>query len=150
MHSMKTLIQRVKEAKVLVDNETVGEIGNGLLVFLGITHDDTEKDIDYLVEKLVNLRIFKDEDRHFEKSLLDTRGEVLVISQFTLYGNAKNGRRPDFAQAAKPDIAEKLYDRFVEKFRETGLKVETGKFGAMMEISLVNDGPVTLMIESKS
>ena len=150
MHSMKTLIQRVKEAKVLVDNETVGEIGNGLLVFLGITHDDTEKDIDYLVEKLVNLRIFEDGDRHFEKSLLDTRGEVLVISQFTLYGNAKNGRRPDFVQAAKPDIAEKLYDRFVEKFRATGLKVETGKFGAMMEISLVNDGPVTLMIESKS
>lgn len=145
---MKTLIQRVKEAKVSVDNKTIGEIGKGLLVFLGVKHDDTEKDIDYLVEKILNLRIFKDGDRHFEKSLLDTRGEILVISQFTLYGNVKNGRRPDFIQAAKPDMAEKLYDRFIEKFRNTGLKVEAGEFGAIMEISLVNDGPVTLMIES--
>lgn len=146
---MKALIQRVKEAKVEINGKTAGEIKAGMLVLLGITHSDTEKDIQYLVEKLMNLRIFGDAEKHFEKSLLDTKGDVLIVSQFTLYGDAKKGRRPDFIEAAKPDYANKLYKDFVAKFKKTGLKVETGEFGAMMDIHLINDGPVTLMIESK-
>jgi D-aminoacyl-tRNA deacylase len=146
---MKALIQRVKNAKVQVEGETTGEIKEGILIFLGITHEDSEKDIDYLVEKISNLRIFRDGDRYFEKSLLDVSAEVLIVSQFTLYGSTKKGRRPDFFEAAKPEQAEELYEKFVNKFKEQEVKTETGVFGAMMEVSLINDGPVTLMIESK-
>ncbi|HEC20948.1 MAG TPA: D-tyrosyl-tRNA(Tyr) deacylase [Candidatus Peregrinibacteria bacterium] len=145
---MKALLQRVQKASVKVEEETVGQIGSGLLVFLGITHEDTEKDIDYLVDKISNLRVFSAEDKHFEKSLLDTQGEVLVISQFTLYGGTKKGRRPDFNDAAKPEQAEELYKKFIQKLQETGLKVETGKFGAMMQVELINDGPATFLLES--
>jgi len=147
---MKALIQRVKNAKVEVEDKVVGEINEGILILLGITHNDTEEDINYLVEKISNLRIFRDEDKHFEKSLLDISGEVLIVSQFTLYGSTKKGRRPDFFEAAKPKQAEELYEKFATKFKEQGIKTETATFGAMMDVSLCNDGPVTLMIESKN
>ncbi|MBU1992808.1 MAG: D-aminoacyl-tRNA deacylase [Patescibacteria group bacterium] len=145
---MKALIQRVKKSSVTAGDEVVGKIGKGLLILLGVTHEDTEKNIAPLVEKIVNLRIFEDGEKHFEKSLMEIQGETLVVSQFTLYGSTKKGRRPEFTKAAKPEHAEELYEKFVEEFRKTGLKVETGKFREMMDVSLVNDGPVTLMIES--
>jgi D-tyrosyl-tRNA(Tyr) deacylase len=145
---MRALIQRTSGAKVVVGNRTVGQIESGLVVLLGVKQDDTEKDADKLVDKIANLRVFESDKGHFETSLLDGKKEVLVISQFTLYGSTKKGRRPDFVEAAKPDHAEKLYNYFVEKMRERGLKTETGEFGAMMDISLVNSGPVTFMIES--
>lgn len=146
---MKALIQRSKGAKVIVEDEVVGQIGAGLVVLLGITHDDTEKDVDFLVQKIVNLRIFPSEKGEFDTSALDGKKEVLVVSQFTLYGSCNKGRRPDFNKAAKPEKAEELYNTFVEKVRETGLKVATGKFQAYMQVDLNNDGPVTLMLESK-
>jgi len=145
---MRALIQRVSEAKVTVEGKTVGQIGAGLVVLLGIKHDDTEQDADKLVNKIADLRVFESEKGHFETSLLEEAKEVLVVSQFTLYGSTKKGRRPDFTAAAKPDLAESLYDYFIKKMRETGLKTETGEFGAMMDVHLVNNGPVTFMIES--
>lgn len=145
---MKALIQRTSGAKVIVDGKTVGEIKSGLVVLLGVKQDDTEKDADKLVDKIANLRIFESDKGHFETSLSDEGKEVLIVSQFTLYGSTKKGRRPDFIEAAKPDHAEKLYNYFVEKMRETGLKTETGVFGAMMDIHLVNSGPVTFMLET--
>ncbi len=150
MQRMKALIQRTSGAKVTVENAVVGEIGEGLVVLLGITHKDTEKDVDYLVQKIVNLRIFPGEKGAFDTSALDGNKEVLVVSQFTLYGSCNKGRRPDFNDAAKPEQAEALYKIFVQQMRDTGLKVETGKFQAHMQVDLNNDGPVTLMIESKS
>ena len=131
-----------------MDGKTVGQIGAGLVILLGVTHDDSEKDVDTLVNKITNLRVFESDKGHFETSLLEENKEVLVVSQFTLYGSTKKGRRPDFAEAAKSDHAEKLYNYFVDKMRETGLKTETGVFGAMMDVSLVNSGPVTFMLES--
>jgi D-tyrosyl-tRNA(Tyr) deacylase len=145
---MRALIQRTSKAKVTVDEKTVGQIGTGLVILLGIKQDDTEKDADQLVNKIVNLRVFENDKGHFEISLLDEKKDVLVISQFTLYGSTKKGRRPDFIQAAKPDHAEKLYNYFVQKMRETGLTTETGIFGAMMDVELTNTGPVTFMLES--
>lgn len=145
---MKALIQRTSQAKVTVDDKTVGEIESGLVILLGVKQDDTEKDADQLVSKITNLRVFSNDKGHFETSLLDEKKDVLIVSQFTLYGSTKKGRRPDFSAAAKPDVAKKLYDYFVEKMRKTGLKTETGVFGAMMEVNLVNSGPVTFMIET--
>ena len=145
---MKALIQRTSQAKVVVDGKTVGEIGNGLVVLLGIKDGDGEKDINTLVNKIVNLRVFAGDGGHFDRSLIDINGEVLIVSQFTLYGSTKKGRRPDFTDSAKPEIAEPLYDLFVEKMQETGITVATGVFGAMMDVHLINKGPVTLMIES--
>lgn len=144
---MRTLIQRVNEAKVTVDQETVGEIGKGLLIFLGITHADTEKEADYLVNKIANLRLFPKES-HFDQSPLEIKGEVLVVSQFTLYGSTKKGRRPDFNDSAPQNISKPLYEYFVKKMSETGLKTATGQFGAEMKVSLVNNGPATFLLES--
>ncbi len=145
---MKAVIQRVSRSKVTVDDNITGQIDKGILVLLGVTHEDTEKDVDYLIDKITNLRIFPSEKSEFDKSVLDVSGSLLVVSQFTLYGSTKKGRRPDFIQAAKPDHAEKMYDLFVEKARATRLNVQTGEFRAMMDVELVNNGPVTLTIES--
>ena len=145
---MKALIQRTTGATVSVEGEVVGQIGEGLVVLLGIAHTDTEKEAEYLAQKIVNLRILPGEKGEFDCSVLDDKLEVLVVSQFTLYGDCKKGRRPDFNEAAKPDQAEKLYKFFVQRIRESGLTVATGRFQAMMQVELINDGPVTLMLES--
>ncbi|QQR83099.1 D-tyrosyl-tRNA(Tyr) deacylase [Candidatus Peregrinibacteria bacterium] len=145
---MRALIQRTTSAAVAVNGKTIGQIGKGLVVLLGITHNDTDQDIAYLVEKIANLRVFEGEKSGFDESVLQVGGSVLVVSQFTLYGSTKKGRRPDFNDAAKPDVAEELYKKFVQKMKETGVVVETGQFQAHMQVSLVNDGPVTLMLES--
>lgn len=144
---MRALIQRVNNAKVDINGKNISQIGKGLLVLLGVTHSDTEADIDFLVEKIANLRIFGDDNDKMNLSLLDIKGEVLIVSQFTLYADCRRGRRPDFIDAAKPDVAEDLYKKFVQRFKETGLKVKEGEFGAMMDIELVNSGPVTIMLD---
>jgi D-tyrosyl-tRNA(Tyr) deacylase len=145
---MKALIQRVSKAKVTVDDVISGEINKGILIFLGITHNDSTVDIHNLVDKIVNLRIFENGDKSMDKSVLEINGDLLVVSQFTLFGNTKKGRRPDFTDAAKPDFAKKLYEEFIKECEKTGLKVQTGIFSAMMDVELVNDGPVTFMIDS--
>ena len=145
---MRALIQRVKKAKVTVENEVTGEIEKGILVLLGVTGSDTEKDASYLVEKIANLRVFPGDKSGFDQSVVDIQGSLLVVSQFTLYGSTKRGRRPDFNAAAKPEMANGLYEQFIKKAREMGLNTATGQFGADMDVELVNDGPVTLMIES--
>ncbi len=146
---MKVVVQRARNANVKVDGQVVGSIEFGLMVLVGVTHEDTEKDAEFLADKVVNLRIFDDEEGKMNLSLLDVGGEVLSVSQFTLYGDCRKGRRPNFMQAAKPDIAEKLYESFNDKLREKGVRVETGSFGAMMAVEFTNVGPVTLIIESK-
>lgn len=146
---MKALIQRVKEASVVVDSKTTGAIKQGILIFLGISHEDDKREIEALVDKIVNLRIFENEGKRMDLSVKDLGGELLVVSQFTLCANLKKGRRPDFTQAADPGKAKELYDLFVEECRKTELKVETGEFAAMMDVSLVNDGPVTFLLDSK-
>lgn len=146
---MRAVIQRVKSASVRVEDEIVGEIGKGLLVLLGVSNDDSEKDASYLVEKTLNLRIFEDSDDKMNLSLLDIKGEILVVSQFTLYGDTRKGRRPSFIDAAPPEKANRLYEYFVSEVRRKLLRVETGKFQAMMEVALVNDGPVTILLDSK-
>ncbi len=146
---MKALVQRVKKASVSVDGEVIGEIGNGLLVFIGVTHGDTEEDAAYLAEKIAHLRIFRDENDKMNLSLLDIGGGALVVSQFTLYGDCRKGRRPGFSDAAEPELADRLYEKFVELLRLQGVRqVETGRFAADMLVKLENDGPVTLMLES--
>jgi len=145
---MKAIIQRVKNARVEIENKTIGEIGKGILVFLGVKDGDTEKDVQFLVEKILNLRIFSDKENKMNLSLLDIKGEILIVSQFTLYGDCKKGRRPSFTDAALPETAEKLYEDFIKEAKKSGLKTETGKFGAMMQVELVNDGPVTFILES--
>ncbi len=145
---MKTVVQRVNFAKVTVDEKVVGEITGGILIFLGVTQADSDTDIDYLVNKIANLRVFPKDQKEFEVSLLESKGEALVVSQFTLYGNCANGRRPDFISAAKPDIAEVLYNKFVQRLKALNIKTETGVFGADMQVSLENDGPATFVIES--
>ncbi|MBN3556277.1 D-tyrosyl-tRNA(Tyr) deacylase [Fictibacillus nanhaiensis] len=147
---MKVVLQRSKEAKVLVDSEVKGRIDKGLVLLVGVTHEDREKDADYLAEKIVNLRIFEDENEKMNLSLKDTEGSILSISQFTLYGDTKKGRRPNFMDAAKPDHAITMYDYFNDKLKSLGVHVETGVFGAMMDVSFTNDGPVTLIMDSKS
>ena len=146
---MRAIVQRVKEARVEVDGETVGRIGEGVLVLLGAGKDDTEEDAGYLAEKIVGLRIFEDSEGKMNLSVTDTGGAVLVVSQFTLYGDCRKGRRPSFDKAAPPEEAERLYELFVAELRERGAKVETGRFRAMMDVHLVNRGPVTLMLDSK-
>ena len=145
---MKALVQRVKSSSVKVNGEIIGKSNAGLLIFLGITHDDTIKELNFLVNKCANLRIFEDASGKMNNSLLDINGDVLIISQFTLYGDCKKGRRPSFIEAARPDKAIPLYDRFIIEFQKLGVKTESGKFGADMDVELINDGPVTLMIES--
>jgi D-tyrosyl-tRNA(Tyr) deacylase len=145
---MKIVLQRSKEASVKVEEKKIAEISKGLVLLVGITHSDTEIDVDYLVDKIPNLRIFEDTDDKMNFSLLDVGGEILSVSQFTLYGDSKKGRRPNFMQAAKPDHAEELYNLFNVKLKNKGINVQTGRFGAMMDVSLVNDGPVTLILES--
>jgi D-aminoacyl-tRNA deacylase len=147
---MKLLIQRVKTAQVLVDEKIIGQIGNGVLVFLGITKEDTGEEIEYLVNKLSNLRIFANGEQHFDKSLLDINGEVLIVSQFTLCGACEKGRRPDFFAAAEPFRAKKIYDDFITKLEATGLKIATGEFGAYMQVKLENDGPATFLLEKNN
>jgi D-tyrosyl-tRNA(Tyr) deacylase len=146
---MRAVIQRVTAADVQVDHEIVGRIGPGLLVLLGIARSDEEKDADYLADKVVNLRIFEDDEGKMNRSLLETGGELLVVSQFTLLGDCRKGRRPSFVEAAPPERAEQLYEYFVDQLRLKGINVSTGQFQAMMAVSLVNDGPVTLILESK-
>ncbi len=145
---MRVIIQRVKEAKVLVENNIVGEIDKGLMVLLGVTHGDTEKDVDYLVKKVTKLRIFNDEKGKMNLSLKDIEGELLVVSQFTLYGNCEKGLRPSFTDAAKADVANDLYKKFIKLAKEDGFRVEEGSFGAHMEVDFINDGPVTLILDS--
>lgn len=147
---MRVVLQRSKEASVTVDGEVKGEIRSGAVLLVGITHEDTQQDARYAADKVVNLRIFEDEEGKMNHSLLDVGGEILSISQFTLYGDVRKGRRPNFMNAAKPDHAEVIYDYFNEVLEEKGVRVATGVFGAMMDVNLTNDGPVTLLIESKT
>ena len=147
---MKALVQRVSRASVSVDDDVVGEIGRGLVVFLGVAKSDSKEDAIYLANKVVNLRIFADESSHFSLSALETRGDILVVSQFTLLADSRKGRRPSFTDAAPPDLAKELYEVFVEQVRATGLKVETGPFQEHMLVEIHNDGPVTISLESKT
>jgi D-tyrosyl-tRNA(Tyr) deacylase len=145
---MRLLIQRVSKAQVSVEGKTVGAIGKGVVAFVGIGHADTPKDAEWLAEKVANLRIFPSEKSEFDRSLLETGGELLAVSQFTLYGSTKKGRRPEFTEAAGPDFARELYEEFVRKAKLAGLKVAEGQFQAHMKVELTNDGPVTFMMES--
>jgi len=147
---MRIVLQRVKKAAVRVDGKTVSEIGVGLLIFLGAEKGDTEAEVAYLSKKIVNLRVFPDENDKMNLSVKDVDGEILVVSQFTLASCIKKGNRPSFSDALEEDIAEKLYEQFVEEVRKEGVRVETGVFKARMEVSLVNDGPVTFVLERKS
>jgi D-aminoacyl-tRNA deacylase len=145
---MKACIQRVSSAKVVVDGETVGEIGRGLLVLLGVAAGDGDDDLAWLVDKVIGLRVFEDADGKMNLALADASGELLVVSQFTLLGDCRKGRRPSFIAAAPPEQAERVYEQFVARARQQGVRVATGKFRAHMDVSLVNDGPVTLVIDS--
>ena len=146
---MRALIQRVKEASVKIDGEIVGSIGNGMLILLGVKNGDTQAEADFLADKCLGLRIFSDAEGKMNLSAEDVGGEFLVVSQFTLYGNAMKGKRPSYIDAARPEVSEPLYEYFVARLRAAGKKVETGQFGADMQVSLINDGPVTLMIEKE-
>ncbi len=145
---MRAVVQRVKESSVRVNSEVAGETGAGLLVFLGIGKGDTEKDADYLLEKIINLRIFEDAEGKFIQSLLDLKGELMVIPQFTLYGDARKGRRPSFSEAAKGERAEELYEYFIYRAKDLRIPVSQGRFGEHMEVRLINDGPVTILFDS--
>lgn len=145
---MKAVIQRVTQSRVIVDDQEIGAIGKGLLVLLGVAQDDGEADADWLADKIVALRIFEDDHGKMNRSVADVNGRMLVVSQFTLLGDSRKGRRPSFVKAAPPDKAEALYRRFVQRVAENGIGVETGRFGAAMKVSLINDGPVTLIISS--
>ena len=144
---MRVLIQRVSKASVTVEKQTISSIGKGLLILLGIGHDDGEEQVKFLAEKTANLRIFEDEDGKTNLSILDVEGEAIVVSQFTLYANTQKGRRPSFIEAALPDVAEPLVNRFAELLRGHGVPTQTGKFGAHMEVEIHNDGPVTIWLE---
>ena len=145
---MRALLQRVVGASVSIEGETAASIGRGLVVLLGVSRQDTEEDAQYLVDKTLNLRIFPDDTSHFDRSALDIQAELLVVSQFTLYASTRKGRRPDFTAAAPPQEAEPLYERTVEMFRESGLRVATGRFRELMTVTIQNEGPVTLMLDS--
>ncbi|MBS4215521.1 MULTISPECIES: D-aminoacyl-tRNA deacylase [Neobacillus] len=146
---MRIVVQRSKAAKVTVGGEVIGQIEKGLVLLVGVTHDDKIEDAAYLADKIVNLRIFEDANEKMNMSLLDVGGEILSVSQFTLYGDCSNGRRPSFIKAARPEYAVEIYETFNRLLREKGVHVETGQFGAMMDVQLTNDGPVTLIVESK-
>lgn len=146
---MRCVVQRVTESSVTVDGETVGRIGPGLMVLIGVSAGDTDADLKYMAEKVPNLRIFDDENGVMNKSVLDAGGSILAVSQFTLYGDARGGRRPSYIRAAKPEEANALYERLVEAWRAKGIRVETGRFRTEMKVSLVNDGPVTILLDSE-
>ena len=146
---MRAVVQRVSRASVKVDGAVVGEIEKGLLVLLGVAQDDSESDADYLVEKIAGLRVFEDAEEKMNLSVKDVGGAVLAVSQFTLYGDVRRGKRPSFDAAARPEQAKKLYEYFVDRVRTAGLKCETGTFQAMMKVELANEGPVTIMLDSK-
>lgn len=145
---MRSILQRVTHASVEVDGDIVGEIGNGLLILLGVSDGDTESDLKYIADKALNLRIFSDENDKMNLSVKDINGEILVVSQFTLYGDCRKGRRPSFDGAGKPDYANEMYEKFIAYCAESGLKIQHGIFGADMKVSLLNDGPVTIMLDS--
>mgnify|MGYP004661321473 FL=1 len=144
---MKVLVQRVLSSSVEVDNKIVGQINKGLMLLVGFTDSDTDKEIDYMVDKIINLRIFDDENGVMNKSIMDVNGSILSISQFTLYADTRKGRRPSYIKALNGDKAILLYDKFNNKLKEENIKVETGIFGADMKVSLINDGPITIMLE---
>jgi len=146
---MRAVVQRVRRAAVVIDGETVASIEGGLLVLLGVTTTDTPDDVQWLADKIANLRIFNDEAGKMNRSVADVGGSLLVVSQFTLYGDCRKGRRPSFVAAAQPDLAVPLYEAFVNALRSLGLPVRTGRFGAMMQVELVNDGPVTIILDTK-
>jgi D-tyrosyl-tRNA(Tyr) deacylase len=146
--AMRAVVQRVTRARVTVDGAVVGEIGAGLLVLLGVAPSDTAKDAHWLADKIVGLRIFRDDDDKMNRSVAAVKGGVLVVSQFTLYGDCRKGRRPSFIGAAPPELAEQLYETFVEEIKALGVPTATGRFGAMMQVELTNDGPVTLIVET--
>lgn len=146
---MKVVVQRAKDAKVVVEGQTVGQIDKGFMLLVGVTHEDTEQDVNWLADKIVGLRVFEDEAGKMNHSVQDIGGAVLSVSQFTLYGDCRKGRRPNFMAAARPEQAEQLYERFNDRLRSHGLTVETGRFGAMMDVSFTNDGPVTLILDSE-
>jgi D-tyrosyl-tRNA(Tyr) deacylase len=146
---MRAVVQRATRARVVIDGDTVGEIGRGLVVLLGVTHTDTAEAAAWLADKVVGLRIFNDDDGKMNRSVADVGGGVLVVSQFTLYGDCQKGRRPSFIDAARPELAVPLYEAFVNAVKALGVPVATGRFGAMMQVELVNDGPVTLILDSK-
>ncbi len=146
---MRAVVQRVSRAKVTVNEWIAGEIGLGLLVLVGVTHEDTESDVSYLVEKISGLRVFEDTDGKMNLSVLDVGGSVLTVSQFTLYADVRRGKRPSFDAAAKPESARVLYELFVEKIRAAGLRCETGRFQEMMQVEMVNEGPVTILLDSR-
>lgn len=147
---MRAVVQRVASAKVEVDNRITGEIGRGLLILIAVHEQDTEKDIKWMVDKLLNLRLFTDEEGKMNLSCLDIGGELLIVSQFTLYGDCRKGRRPSYSHSAPVQLAEPMYHRFVEQMKSSGLKVQEGVFQAHMQVSLVNDGPVTVLVDSPS
>src|SRR3990172_3684369 len=146
---MRAVIQRVQEARVEVDGEVIGKIGQGFLVLLGVRKDDTEEDVRYLADKVTGLRIFEDEAGKMNLSISEVKGEILAVFQFTLYGDCRKGRRPSFDEAAPPDVAERQYELFVEEIRKSGIKVETGRFRALMDVYLINSGPVTILLDSR-
>ncbi|WP_214892183.1 D-aminoacyl-tRNA deacylase [Exiguobacterium sp. H66] len=144
---MRVVLQRVKEASVTVEGSIIGQIDRGFLLLVGVTHEDTLDQVNWLADKIAGLRVFEDEEERMNRSLDDVDGKILSVSQFTLYGDVKKGRRPAFTEAAKPDLANELYEAFNTRLRSNGVTVETGQFGAMMDIALINDGPVTLILE---
>ena len=146
---MKAVIQRVSSASVSVDNTQISSINNGFLILLGVQQGDDEKDLEYLVNKTARMRIFKDDKQHMNLSIQDVNGEALVVSQFTLCADTRRGRRPSFIHAAPPEMAEQMYQQFCEQLRTAGVPVQTGRFGAMMDVSLINDGPVTIILDSR-
>ena len=146
---MRAVIQRVTEAAVRIDGEVVGQIGQGFMILIGVEVGDEEKDFQYIAAKVPNMRIFEDENGKMNLSLLDVGGQILAVSQFTLLGDARSSRRPGFTQAARPDMANPMYERLVAHWREMGIVVETGRFGADMKVSLINDGPVTMLLDSR-